>query len=223
MDVIGSYKMISKIFIIHYTKLKERKIFLLNHLPLLFPNIPIEFIEEFDQEVLEEKQINQIIDLQKFNERFCRNMKISEISLAFKYKEALKRAANESGEYFLILEDDIIFKEFPLIYIEKIFKKCYFEDIDFDCIFLGEAGLRVGDDRDIFFKKEYPATNGMCTVLYKKNAILKMLDGLEKEKISQPIDFEFNDRFEKMKFNVYWGKAITRHGSVIGKYKSSLR
>jgi hypothetical protein len=110
-----------------------------------------------------------------------------------------------------------------LIYIEKIFKKCYFEDIDFDCIFLGEAGLRVGDDRDIFFKKEYPATNGMCTVLYKKNAILKMLDGLEKEKISQPIDFEFNDRFEKMKFNVYWGKAITRHGSVIGKYKSSLR
>jgi hypothetical protein len=50
-----------------------------------------------------------------------------------------------------------------------------------------------------------------------------MLDGLEKEKISQPIDFEFNDRFEKMKFNVYWGKAITRHGSVIGKYKSSLR
>lgn len=215
--------MIDKIFIIHYTKLNERKNFLLQHLPKMFPQIEIEFIEEFDQEVLSNEQIDKEINLQKFYEKFQRNMKLSEISLALKYKEALQKISEENGDFFLILEDDVIFKEYPLPYIEKILKKCYVEEIDFDCIFLGEAGLRVGDNKDVFFKKDYPSTNGMCTVLYKKDTIIKMLESWNKERINQPIDFEFNDRFEKMNFNVYWGKALTRHGSVTGEYKSSLR
>ena len=38
---------------------------------------------------------------------------------------------------------------------------------------------------------------------------------MESTKITQPLDWQFNDAFEYLDFDVYWGKAITRHGSVL--------
>ena len=44
------------------------------------------------------------------------------------------------------------------------------------------------------------------------------------------MDWELNDRFKDLDFQVYWGKAITKHGSVLAlendsykKLKSTLR
>ena len=44
------------------------------------------------------------------------------------------------------------------------------------------------------------------------------------------MDWELNDRFRDLQFDVYWGKAITKHGSVLATedenfkgLKSSLR
>ena len=58
----------------------------------------------------------------------------------------------------------------------------------------------------------------------------KLNNYLKSTKITQPLDWEFNDAFEKLELEVYWGKAITRHGSVVAtedenfrKFKSSLR
>jgi len=155
----------------------------------------------------------------------------SEMSLCMKYKKAVSDISNsEDGEQFFILEDDVIFKEDPLRYVEAMNNMCNQKAINYDCVFLGEAWIRKGDNRDIFGKKEHPATNGLCTVLYKKRSLQKLNSSLKEAKITQPMDWELNDRFKDLDFQVYWGKALTKHGSVLATedenfkgLKSSLR
>ena len=81
--------------------------------------------------------------------------------------------------------------------------------------------MRVGDNRDVFFKKEYPATNGLCTVLYKVSSAKKMLNNLNLFKVDNALDWHFNNVFKNLNFNVYWGKAITEHGSVTAVHDES--
>ena len=220
-----------KIFIIHYTKLKERKAHMLEELHRWFPEVNYEFVEDFDQEDLTPKIIEENFSLENFEQRFDRKMLRSEMSLCMKYKKAVNDISNsQDGEQFFILEDDVIFKEDPLRYIKAMDNLCDSKNINYDCVFLGEAWIRKGDNRDIFGKKEHPATNGLCTVLYKKNSLKKLNALLNENKITQPMDWELNDRFRDLGFQVYWGKAITKHGSVLAaedknfkSLKSSLR
>jgi len=212
-----------KIYIIHYTKLADRKTHMQNEMQKWNISTPYEFYEKQDQEALTSLEIFDNFDMSLFKALHSRDMKKGEASLCLKYRNILKQIAeSKDGEYFLILEDDVIFKEDPLIYINKIIEKCENENIDFDCVFMGEAALRVGDSRDVFFKKEYPATNGLCTVLYKRSAIKKLYESLKYAKICRPMDWELNERFKQLDFNVYWGKAITEHGSVTAVHDKSL-
>ena len=222
---------VAKIYIIHYTKLTDRKVHMVKELNQWFPNVDYEFIEDFDQEDLTPEIIEENFSLENFEQRFDRKMLRSEMSLCMKYKKAVSDISNsQDGEQFFILEDDVIFKEDPLPYIEAMNSLCNSNNLNYDCVFLGEAWIRKGDNRDIFGKKEHPATNGLCTVLYKKDP-LKRLDSLLKSgKITQPMDWELNDRFKDLDFQVYWGKALTKHGSVLANedenfksLKSSLR
>jgi hypothetical protein len=204
---------------------------MLSELSSWFPDIDYEFIEEFDQEDLTDEIINENFDLQDFEKKFDRQMLRSEMSLCMKYKEAVNKISNmDKGEEFFILEDDVIFKENPLTYVDAMHDICEYNNINYDCVFLGEAWIRRGDDRDVFGKKEHPATNGLCTVLYKKHSLQRLNGLLQEKKITQPMDWELNDRFEDLDFQVYWGKALTRHGSVLATddenfkgFKSSLR
>jgi GR25 family glycosyltransferase involved in LPS biosynthesis len=189
---------------------------MLSELSSWFPDIDYEFIEEFDQEDLTDEIINKNFDLGDFEKKFDRKMLRSEMSLCMKYKEAVNKISNmDKGEEFFILEDDVIFKESPLTYVDAMNNMCADNNINYDCVFLGEAWIRKGDNRDIFGKKEHPATNGLCTVLYKKNSIKRLNTLLQKTKITQPMDWELNDRFKDLDFQVYWGKALTKHGSVL--------
>ncbi len=209
-------KNLDKVSVIHYTKLKDRKAHMLKELKQWFSGIDYQFIEDFDQENLTEDLINENFDLLTFESKFDRKMSLSEMSLCIKYKKVVNDISNqESGEHFFILEDDVIFKEDPMVYLESMNEFCKDEGFKYDCVFLGEAWIRKGDDRNVFGKKNHPATNGLCTVLYTKNALNKLNDYLQSTKITQPLDWEFNTAFEKMDFQVYWGKAITKHGSVL--------
>tara|TARA_Y100001938_G_scaffold144456_1_gene219037 strand:- start:3485 stop:4171 length:687 start_codon:yes stop_codon:yes gene_type:complete len=222
---------IDKIFIIHYTKLEARKAHMLQQMDKWFPEIEHQFVEEFDQEDLSDEIINKNFDLDVFEKKFDREMLKSEMSLCMKYKKVINYIAeSETDGNFFVLEDDVIFKEDPLSYTKRMVLFCNANKIDFDCIFLGEAWIRKGDNRDIFAKKEHPATNGLCTVLYNKKSVEKLNHNLKNSKITQPMDWELNDRFRDLDFQVYWGKAITEHGSVLalenGQYKdlkSTLR
>lgn len=219
---------ISKTFVIHYTKLAARKKYMLEQINKW--NLEnVSFYEKFDQEVLNFLDIQDNFDIEA---AVFKNgpLKLPEMSLALKYKNTLKELCSEDGKYFLILEDDVIFKQDPNDYINKTIEHLENNNIEFDALFLGEAGLRVNDNRDILVRKEHPATNGLCTVVYTRKAVQALYKDLEENRISRPLDWEFNFTFEKLNFNVYWGKAITKHGSVAAVYdpmmkdfKSSLR
>lgn len=214
---------IDKIFIIHYTKLKQRKAHMQKELQTWFPEIEHEFVEDFDQEELSDEIINNNFDLKVFEQKFKRKMLKSEMSLCMKYKKAIEDIVkSDEGKYFFILEDDVIFKEDAIFYISKMNKLCNDHNLKYDCVFLGEAWIRKGDDRDIFGKKDHPATNGLCTVLYTKDALKKINNYLQSNKITQPLDWEFNTAFEEMDFQVYWGKALTKHGSVLALDEENL-
>ena len=215
---------LNKIFIIHYTKLKERKEHMLSEMAEWNPTTPFEFFEAYDQEAINQLDIIDTFDMPMFFLKCSRSMSTGETSLCLKYKNILKQIVEEEeGDYFLILEDDVIFKQDPLAYINALIEKCNNENIDFDCIFMGEAALRVGDNRDVFFKKDYPATNGLCTVLYTREAIEKLYASLCSYRISNALDWEFNERYKELGFNVYWGKAITEHGSVTAVHDPKLK
>ena len=208
---------LSKIYIIHYTKLAERKQHMLNEISKWsLDAVPVHFEERHDQEVMTDYDIYQCINLHKFKENTSREMKKGEASLCLKYKSILEDIAKlDDEEYVLVLEDDVIFKESPISYIQDLIKKCKERDVSFDCVFMGEAALRVGDNRDVFIKKDHPATNGMCTVLYKASSAKKLLESLKIFKMENALDWHFNKTFEDLDFDVYWGKAITEHGSVL--------
>lgn len=224
-------KKINKIFIIHYSKLIDRKEHMVMEAEKWFGDTPYEFLELWDQEELNEENIKENFNLKIFGEKFKRQMSRGEMSLCMKYKTILDKISNqEEGELFLVLEDDVIFKESLSEYVLFVENLCSVENLKYDCLFMGEAAIRRGDDRNIFAKKSYPSTNGLCTVLYTKETVKKLNDYLKSTKITQPLDWEFNDAFEKLELEVYWGKAITRHGSVVAtedenfrKFKSSLR
>ena len=224
-------KSINKIYIIHYTKLESRKTHMLEQLKSWFPDVDYEFVEEYDKENLTDQIIENNFDLHLFKKKFDRDMLKSEMSLCMKYRKVIDDIAqsNEDGNFF-VLEDDVIFKEDPVTYTKRMILFCNANKINFDCVFLGEAWIRKGDDRNIFGKKAHPATNGLCTVLYNKQSVNKLSDNFKNTKITQPMDWELNDRFKDLDFQVYWGKAITKHGSVLalenGEYKdlkSTLR
>jgi len=216
-------KDINKIYIIHYTKLEERKSHMQREMQTWFTDAEHEFVEDFDQEQLSDDIINKNFDLEAFEKKFQRKMLRSEMSLCMKYKKTVADIVeSDQGDYFFILEDDVIFKEDPIVYISKMNKLCREHNLKYDCVFLGEAWIRKGDDRDIFGKKDHPATNGLCTVLYTKDALKKLNNYLQSTKITQPLDWEFNTAFEEMDFQVYWGKALTKHGSVLAVDEEAL-
>ena len=214
---------LSKIYIIHYTKLEDRKKHMLSEIEKWsMDRIPVHFEERHDQEVMSQFDIYQLINGQKFKQNTGREIKKGEASLCLKYKQILEDVNTLSdGEYVLILEDDVIFKQDPFEYINSIIEKCNSENIDFDCVFMGEAALRVGDNRDVFYRKEHPATNGLCTVLYKVESAKKVLNSLNLFQIDNALDWHFNNVFRDLNFNVYWGKAITEHGSVLAVHDKS--
>ena len=213
------------IYIAHYTKLVDRKTHMDQEISKWNLNkLPVNFETRFDQEVMTDNEVNESIDLEVFKAATGRDMAKGEQSLALKHKAILNSVAElPDDNYALVLEDDVIFKEDPVAYISALLSHCSSNHVDFDCVFMGEAWIRRGDDRNIFFKKDHPATNGTCTMLFKSSSAKRMLSHLNANKVSHALDWHFNRVFEELDFNVYWAKAITSHGSVTAMYDENKK
>jgi GR25 family glycosyltransferase involved in LPS biosynthesis len=228
--------MIKKIFICHYTKLIDRKASMINQLQ----NIPIShlFIEKYDQEEITEQIYTENFDetkqtkltknvfVREGSPEMVKTLNRGELSIALKQKEALKLICEDSNqiddEHYLILEDDIRFKK-SINKIDETLNYLKNNNIKYDIIFFGEAGLLKDRDDEFLIQKQHPATNGLCTYVITAKAAKILFDDLNNEKISFPIDHEYNYRFYKNKFSVFWATPLTKHGSVDGTFKSTLR
>jgi GR25 family glycosyltransferase involved in LPS biosynthesis len=200
-------------------------------------DIPFEFIENYDQEQISEEiyqnnfdetletKITKKIFVKDNSPEMINKLNRGELSIALKQKEAM-RMITSSGvpddQYFFILEDDIFFKKSIEIIYETI-KILNEKNIKHDIIFFGEASLLKDCEEEFCFKKENPATNGLCTYVITKKAAEILYNDLCIEKISFPIDHEFNYRFFKNNLEVFWATPITKHGSINGSFKSTLR
>jgi GR25 family glycosyltransferase involved in LPS biosynthesis len=112
-----------KIFVLHYSKLVERKQHILEQFRI--HNITdYEFIEKYDKE-----------ELQDCNILFDNTLKPSENSLTMKHFYAYKLIA-ENHENALIFEDDVILSN---DFIKKLDEYMNQTPTDFDMVFIGDG------------------------------------------------------------------------------------
>ena len=227
-----------KIYVIHYSKLVDRK----KYIASLFKdiNIEFEFIESFNKEELNEKNISKFYE----NNKTIHDQKIKlwgkrskdhyeltgpEISVSIKHLEALKKIQNNEYEFGIILEDDIIpqYKNF-INEIENLIKS----HKKWDVLFIGEGmgksyrNSKIGIRRIIplkkIFKMKHPATNCLEAYIVKKSSVNKILEDLIP--INLVIDWELAYQFFIKNLNIFWSKKILfNQGSKNNIYRSELR
>jgi GR25 family glycosyltransferase involved in LPS biosynthesis len=216
-----------KIFVLHYSKLVERKQNILQQFST--QNITnYEFIELFDKDVLtnEDKKL------------FIPDFKPSLMSLVLKHFYVYKEIA-EKYHQALILEDDVILSNnFTTILNHYL---CQLPN-DYDMLFIGNGcnlhidsklikpnqNIYLKDKQQVFgFGHQVNATT-RCTDSYiVSNKCAKQLCNYIANlqyKINLPSDWWINLADTHNNFNIYWAEpTIVVQGSEIGLYKSSLR
>ena len=135
------------VYIIHYSKLKDRKLYLDNFLDSNFKDF--KFITDFDKEKLKIVNVNEtyiedpevfkekIFELWKLDNLEYRKLSDAEISCFFKHIQALREAANSKSDFSLILEDDVI----PVEKFAKGYNKMInnLSNLNWDIVFIGSG------------------------------------------------------------------------------------
>ena len=196
-----------KIFVCHWTKLKERKSHLLE--VLKDENIvDYEFVEEYDSD---DWDINEIGN--NFPNIFGKNpegryLKNSEISLVLKHIKIVREVA-KTYDYALVLEDDVILCDNFLDEFKKSFEQL---PEDWDLAWVGTCcGLHIPsiDDVRVYNTniEEFPKNfvkGSRCTHAYAisnrgANKVLSELDYC-----NDGADFYYNYLIKKYNLNNYW-------------------
>jgi GR25 family glycosyltransferase involved in LPS biosynthesis len=197
-----------KIFVIHYTPLKERKISIMNQFEK--NNITdYEFIETYDREDLNET------DIKKFS-----NLKLSHISLILKNVEIFKKG-NE--DIFVIFEDDSILCDDFLIKLNEHLNNL---PEKWDIIFSGECcNLHASPIIKGKILYETKLSRGAGMYILNKNVTNKLVKIFDNEKnINLPFDHWFNYIYSKYgNLIYYWTEPVlVEQGSGNGTFPTSI-
>lgn len=204
-----------KTYITHYTKLRDRKKYILEELHRIGIS-DIELIEKYDKEDLTKEIIDKYYSTNKkefeeaaqITKNHCgggeyRILKDSEISLMIKHVYALMQLSQSIDDYAMILEDDCIFAAWiSNKVIEKIVETA---PEDWDVIVIGggfnhsicKYEYKIGN----FLLAKHPATNTTSSMIFKKITAKKILDTFDKFHLSW--DWQLNYIFYKNNFKVY--------------------
>jgi GR25 family glycosyltransferase involved in LPS biosynthesis len=211
-----------KIFVLHYSKLVDRK----KHILEQFKKQNItdyEFIEKYDREDLEDG------DMLLFD--ICVNK--SMISLINKHFYVYKLIA-ENYENALIFEDDVVLNDNFTDILNKYMTQL---PKDYDMLFIGNGcnlhieKHKLNSNQNIYEKCLYPTRWGgdgasRCSdsyIISKKcaNKLCEYINNLE-YKIKLPSDWWLNIAARDNKFKVYWSEpTIVTQGTQNGLFKSS--
>jgi GR25 family glycosyltransferase involved in LPS biosynthesis len=212
-----------KIFVIHYTKLTERK----PHIIRQFEKYNItnyEFVEVFDRENLTDAEINLFIE----------GKNKSNISLYMKHFHTYKEIA-EKYDNALILEDDVIFSD---NFMDSLSKYLTQLPEDYDMLFIGDGcnfhieSHRLHPEIYIYERGVHPADWGgngatRCCDSYiiSKKCAIKFVERLSnlKTKIDEcGIDWWLNNNARYCQLKVYWAEpTIVTQGSEAGLFSST--
>lgn len=213
-----------KTYIIHYTPLKERKIFMIAQIKK--HNLDAEFIEKYDRESLTSN------DIFRYNKD---KLSMGLISLINKHFYTYKIILQNNSNINLILEDDAILDDKFNIILENALIEL---PADYDMLFIGNGcnlhipKKLIKNDKLIYHKCNESTNWGgngatRCTDSYliSIKCCKKLLDYYEKieeNSINCGPDFLLNDIIRKLNLNIYWLEpTIVKQGSEVGLFKQN--
>ena len=223
-------------YIIHYTKLEDRKNSVLSFLSKT--NYKYEFITQYDKEEIHGQEYYKP-NKRMYNKKAkpLWNRKINkfrilspgEVSCAIKHILALEKIANQEEEYGLILEDDAI----PIDndFSDKISKLVNTAPDNWDSIWVGVGvGISFRNQKlkesllvnERLAKVPHPSTNCSEAYLLKKESARRIYESIIPFQLAY--DWELAYQFYKLDMNVYWSiLPLFYNGSNDGQYDSELR
>ena len=210
-----------KIYVLHYSKLTERKEYIQRH----FRERGLtsyEFIESYNQEDLTEQQRNRF------------SLTPSKASLFFKHLRAIQNIA-DNDDYALIFEDDVVLIETFQETLQEYWKQV---PADWDMIFIGDgANLHIEESQlrpgQIFYEPRMHTTffgiagASRCSDSYfVSNKCARRITEYVKThlgKTSLPYDWWLNRVAHDLNLKVYWTEpTIVTQGSAAGLFKQSI-
>jgi len=221
-----------KTYLIHYTKLFERK----KHTDEQFKNLGIDFeyITEFDQEDLTDEIIKKHYDpsVESYDSKIHptygnrstphRILGRGDISCVMKHRVAIDKIATECKDYGVVFEDDVIFVD---DFVDKFNKFLDSTPDDWDAIFMGScAGLRIAPqfikDNINSYRVDHPASKGTDSYLLKKDLAKKISSTMGR--FVTAADWELSYQFKLHNAKVYWWEPpLVIQGSEIGLYETT--
>jgi GR25 family glycosyltransferase involved in LPS biosynthesis len=208
---------VNKVYMTHYSPLKDRKSQMIKTLPF--------DMEWFEQEPQDEYWTK---DEQSWASKAptvpFKNISRSEVSLAHKHIEAYKDIVKNKYQKSLILEDDVMIVEnFPTHFNNHLTKT----PSDWDFIFIGSGcGLRIPQHlqqpEQIAYRVAHPASKCTDSYCITYEAAQKILSTIIP--FTFPIDFELNYQMELHDMNVYWWEPpLVAQGSQCGVFGSAIQ
>lgn len=209
-----------KVYITHYTPLKERKPHIIKE--LCSKHIyNFEFIETYDKEVLTN------FELSKFN-----TIKLSEISLFLKHIEVMKKALLQEDDLICVFEDDSILKNNFYEVINNIISN---QPKEWDVIFTAEC-VKLHIDYNPYgitipvysshppYLFETNGSRGTCMYIINKTACRKILDIYNNQSIiNNAIDHWFNEIYKYGNLKYYWSEPTVVDQGSEHIFNSSIR
>ena len=225
---------VDKVYVLHYTKLTDRK----ERLDKMFltHGIDVEYITEFDQEDLTQELIDGSYDRRKesydtkvhpaYGSRSTphRVLNMAEISCTFKHRLAIQKIAEECPNHGLIFEDDAILVP---NFVSQFNQFLQTTPDDWGAIFMGCcAKLRVPKHLQKPNQNAYlmghPASRGGDSYLLKNDTAKKIASTMDT--FVTISDWELGYQIYKHDINTYWWEPpLVVQGSENGLYKSTLR
>jgi len=210
-----------KVFVVHYKKLVQRKISIINQFAAHNIN-DYEFIE-IDRDELQNHDQNM------FAAEYSNPQRAITLSHFYAYKQIA-----DMYDSALIVEDDILLSSGFMASLTRYLTEL---PADYDMLFLGDGcGLHIPQtmlikDKHIYKKTIYPTPWGgngatRCTDSYviSKHYAKKLCDYIQHlpYKINQPIDWWLNTAARDTLSTVYWAEpTIVTQGTQNGVFKTS--
>lgn len=239
--------MIDKIFVCHHKPLVHRK----KNLQNFFDNndIDVEWIENYLPEEIKQ-DYNNLIGLDELernpisynisDERYKlfpgwfghiknfsnnkRDVTIPELSLYLKQKECFEKHIKKKYKNILILEDDIIFPNNFLEYLNKCILEFESHIPKLDCLIIGSCcGFKSNNIKSnkFVYYDESNLTRCAHAIVYTLNASEKIYKNLHP--INWPIDFKLNEIIIKESLKVGWVEPPLQQASHLNLDKSTIQ
>ena len=151
-----------------------------------------------------------------------RALNAAEVSVFLKHRSAWNKVATGTAPHAIIAEDDIIFMEHSVGYLQTLLDRL---PNDFDYIDLaGGCGLlpRAGNKavNDVFYEIDPPRDRTACCALMSRSFAQRLLAA--QLPICLPLDWTLTLGFHVIKAKVFWAEPpVFGHGSEMNVYPSS--